>query len=67
MLISRNLKSILIEDAQTMRVLLVNGARQTGKSTLMKGLFEAGDRPAYVTLDDLTFACRGSVGSEIFC
>jgi chloramphenicol 3-O-phosphotransferase len=40
MLIPRNLKTLLLEASSHMRVVLVNGARQTGKSTLMQGLFD---------------------------
>ena len=41
-------------------VVLVNGARQTGKSTLVKA-FSEGERPAaYVTLDDATVLSAAS-------
>jgi predicted AAA+ superfamily ATPase len=54
MLIPRNLKTPVVEASTHMRVLLVNGARQTGKSTLVRGLFEADQTPAYISLDDVT-------------
>jgi predicted AAA+ superfamily ATPase len=50
----RNLKTELLESAQYSPVILLNGARQTGKSTLALGLFERDNRPTYVTLDDIT-------------
>jgi uncharacterized protein len=53
MLMPRNLKSLVLEASSHMRVVLVNGARQTGKSTLMKGLFDIEQSPTYVTLDDM--------------
>jgi predicted AAA+ superfamily ATPase len=54
MLYPRNLKDVVLDAANHSRVILVNGARQTGKSTLVLGLFSARERPPYVTMDDLT-------------
>jgi hypothetical protein len=54
MLRPRNLKIELLESVQHSPVVLIVGARQTGKSTLAKGLFEPANRPGYVTLDDLS-------------
>ncbi len=53
MLTSCNLKIVLLEAAKDTPVVVVNGARQTGKSTLVTGLFPANDRPNYVPMDDL--------------
>ena len=53
MLYPRNLKNELLDSVQHSPVLLINGARQTGKSTLAKGLFAAKSRPGYITLDDI--------------
>ena len=52
MLIPRNLKIPLLEAAKDTPVVMINGARQSGKSTLMKGLFSPENSPEFVTLDD---------------
>ena len=53
MLWPRNLKTALLEAAEDTPVIMVNGARQTGKSTLIKGLFPGSSAPHYVSLDNL--------------
>jgi predicted AAA+ superfamily ATPase len=53
LLYPRNLKPNIIAAAGDTPVILVNGARQTGKSTIMQSLFSV-DAPAYVTLDEMT-------------
>jgi uncharacterized protein len=53
MLLPRNLKTALLEAAKDTPVIMVNGARQTGKSTLVKGLFPGADAPQYVSMDNL--------------
>lgn len=53
MLLPRNLKTCIIEAAKDTPVIMVNGARQTGKSTLIQGLFSASSTPAYISLDSL--------------
>ena len=54
MLLPRNLKNSLLEAAVDTPVVLVNGARQTGKSTLIKALFaDSPTPPEYISLDDL--------------
>jgi len=52
MLIPRNLKIPLLDAAKDTPVVMINGARQSGKSTLMKRLFSPEDSPEFVTLDD---------------
>ena len=52
-MLPRNLKNLLLEAAQDTPVIMVNGARQTGKSTLIKGLFPSLAAPHYVSLDNL--------------
>lgn len=54
MLLPRNLKDSLLEAAADTPVVLVNGARQTGKSTLVKALFGGSSAPEYLSFDDLT-------------
>lgn len=51
MYIRRAAEKVILDISQTFRVLLVTGARQTGKTTLLKHLAEPGR--GYVTLDDL--------------
>jgi uncharacterized protein len=53
MLLPRNLKNSLLAASKDTPVIMVNGARQTGKSTLIKGLFPQDSAPQYVTFDDL--------------
>jgi predicted AAA+ superfamily ATPase len=62
MLYPRNIKTELLDSVRYSPVLLITGARQTGKSTLAKGMFEPELRPDYVTLDDITTlgAAKGS-------
>jgi len=45
MLIPRNLKIPLLDAAKDTPVVMINGARQSGKSTLMKRLFSPEDSP----------------------
>jgi uncharacterized protein len=52
MLIPRNLKTPLLDAAKDTPVVMLNGARQTGKSTLMAGLISGKDSPEQITLDD---------------
>jgi predicted AAA+ superfamily ATPase len=49
----RNLTPLLREALDDRPVVLLNGARQVGKSTLVQSLAD-GDRPQYFTLDDAT-------------
>lgn len=53
MLYLRNLKSELLAAATDTPVVLLNGARQTGKSTLLE-VIEAGSPTQIISLDDLT-------------
>jgi hypothetical protein len=66
MLIPRNLKNILLEAASDTPVVMLIGARQTGKSTLMKGLFHGADEPFYVTLDDLATLSAARMAPQSF-
>ncbi len=53
MLIPRNLKTDILESLRYSHVTLINGARQTGKSTLAKRLFDDSQHPQYITFDDI--------------
>lgn len=53
MFVPRNLKTALLEAGRDTPVVMLNGARQTGKSTLVKGLFPGSSAPHYVSFDDL--------------
>ena len=53
MLLPRNLKNSLLEAAADTPVVMVNGARQTGKSTLVKALFSGSSIPEYISFDNL--------------
>jgi uncharacterized protein len=52
--IQRNLKNIIADGLKYSPVVLINGARQSGKSTLAKELIKEGLRHEYITLDDPT-------------
>ncbi|NBC34300.1 MAG: hypothetical protein GVY13_16610 [Alphaproteobacteria bacterium] len=54
MFIARHLADPVIEACRDSPVVLVNGARQTGKSTLVQSLFTGADSPDYLTFDDIT-------------
>lgn len=53
MLFPRNLQTDLLEATKVTPVVLINGARQTGKSTLAVGMFPPDNRPRYISLDDI--------------
>lgn len=53
MLLPRNLKSPLLAAAADTPVILINGARQTCKSTLIKALFAGSSATEYISFDDL--------------
>ncbi len=65
MLYQRNLTTKIFTAAKDTPVVMVNGARQTGKSTLMQGLFSV-DRPAYITFDDMDVLGLARSGPQIF-
>jgi uncharacterized protein len=48
------------------RVLLINGARQTGKTTLVKALLASGYTAEYITLDDVTILQRAKADPQGF-
>lgn len=54
MLFPRNLTPELLESTRDSPVVLINGARQTGKSTLAKGMFAEEKRPQFISLDDIS-------------
>jgi len=51
----RHVSDLLMESAQDSPVILLNGARQTGKSTLIQRLLVDGHKARYITLDDADF------------
>ncbi len=53
-MIRRNITTSLLEALSDSPVVFLNGARQTGKSTLVKSLAEREHPAAYYTLDDAT-------------
>lgn len=48
----RHLSPLLLEALADRPVVLLNGARQVGKSTLVQGLGESGRKAPYLTLDE---------------
>lgn len=62
----RNLASMLLEAAQDSPVILLNGARQTGKSTLAQTLYPPARRPPYLSLDDLTVLAAATQSPQDF-
>jgi predicted AAA+ superfamily ATPase len=53
-MIERNITQLLLDALSDTPVLLLNGARQTGKSTLVKTITEHSHPARYITLDDAT-------------
>jgi predicted AAA+ superfamily ATPase len=53
-MLSRNITPAIIEALSDTPVVMLNGARQTGKSTLAKSLIRDNHMGRYVTLDDAT-------------
>ena len=53
-MITRNITPVLLEALADTPVVLINGARQTGKSTLVQQLREGAHPARYLTLDDAT-------------
>lgn len=53
-MIRRNITSNLLDALDDTPVVLLNGARQTGKSTLVKSIAEGEHPAAYFTLDDVS-------------
>lgn len=49
----RNIKSTILSALRDFPVVLINGARQTGKTTLVRELIEEGAATRYETLDDV--------------
>jgi len=49
-----NITQLLLDALSDTPVLLLNGARQTGKSTLVKTITEHSHPARYITLDDAT-------------
>lgn len=65
-MLTRNITPRVKEALQDSRVLLINGARQAGKTTLVKSLIEAGHSAQYVTLDDLTLLQQAKTDPQGF-
>ena len=53
-MIKRNITLRLLDALSDTPVILLNGARQTGKSTLVKTIIEHSHPARYITLDDAT-------------
>jgi len=66
MLLPRNLKPVILEATKDTPVILVNGARQTGKSTLIRHLFPPDQRPDYFSFDDLARLSAARSGPQSF-
>lgn len=54
-MIERKIKKKLLEALLDSPVVLLHGARQTGKSTLVKSIAENEHKAKYITFDDVTF------------
>ena len=53
-MLKRNIEPLVLTALADTPVVLVNGARQTGKSTLVRSLAESAHPARYLTLDDAT-------------
>ena len=65
MYITRNIEQTINRISSRFKVLLLTGARQVGKTTLLKHLAQGSGR-TYVTLDDL-YAVWRLVTQRCFC
>jgi predicted AAA+ superfamily ATPase len=65
-MIKRHITSALLHALKDNPVVLLNGARQTGKSTLVKWLAERRYRARYLTMDDATTLAAASANPEGF-
>lgn len=63
--ITRNLESVVIQATKEYPVVLVTGARQIGKTTMLQKLMEGTNR-GYVTLDDLNERNIAKTDPELF-
>ena len=63
---TRNLLPEVKTALQVARVLLLNGARQTGKTTLVKALLDEGHVAQYLSLDDATVLHRAKADPQGF-
>jgi len=57
-MIRRHITQNLLDALADTPVVLINGARQTGKSTLAKSLAESTHPARYITLDTAFINCR---------
>ncbi len=64
--VPRNLVSKLQKATSDSPVLLLNGARQVGKSTLMQSVLDPAPRPAYFTFDDVTTLASAQLSPQSF-
>ena len=62
----RNLQNLILDAAGDSPVVLINGARQTGKSTLLQQLYPPQQKPLYLTLDDVTVLSAATTSPEDF-
>ncbi|MDR2429277.1 MAG: ATP-binding protein, partial [Candidatus Margulisbacteria bacterium] len=63
--LERTLQAVLEKTSKTFRVVLLNGQRQVGKSTLLKNLAR-NTRRRYVSLDNLKFRQLAQADPELF-
>ncbi len=66
MLRNRNMSAKILESADDTPVVMLIGARQTGKSTLMQNLYDPSEQPAYFTMDDLSVLAAATVAPQHF-
>ena len=66
MLYRRNLKLSILESAKYSPVILLIGARQTGKSTLIQGLYSKDQSLEYLSMDNLTFLDAARTAPQSF-
>lgn len=66
MLYPRNIKARILEAASDTPAILINGARQVGKSTLFKLLFEPEKPPKQITFDNFSIRAAAAESPESF-
>ena len=63
--LDRTLRSVIEKTAGGFRVLMLNGQRQVGKSTLLKNMAK-GTKRGYVSLDDMSARKLAQQDPELF-
>jgi predicted AAA+ superfamily ATPase len=64
-ILERTLQEVIKKTSKTFKVVLLNGQRQVGKSTLLKSISKGSER-SYVSLDNMNFRKLAQTDPELF-